>query len=201
MLTIITQTYTWSTTITTTTTVAATTTKTRKKYPTKNTDEKKFTFNIPLEKRESRELLERKKERKKDKKKNTPFPFYPPNHFSFWWNQRRFPTGFSFRASTIHESSRSFGFSTNRHTGLGKGAVFCFPPPLFIRRPSVAIPHGGEEKAKMYFSRTIRGNRKSSTPLKLPLLSLPARKCSLFKRYSARIGAGESVAIFVFTHR
>lgn len=200
MLTIITQTYTWPTTITTTTTTTAvTTTKTRKKYPTKNTDEKKFTFNIPLEKRESRELLQRKKERKT--KKNTPFPFYPPNHFSFWWNQRRFPTGFSFRASTIHESSRSFGFSTNRHTGLGEEAVFCFPPPLFIRRPSVAIPHGGEEKAKMYFSRTIRGNRKSSTPLELPLLSLPARKCSLFKRYSARIGAGESVAIFVFTHR
>lgn len=36
----------------------------------------------------------------------------------------------------------------------------------------------------MYFSRTIRGNRKSS-----PCNPLPAPKCPLFKRYSARIGA------------
>lgn len=201
MLTIIIQTYTWPTTITTTTTTAVTTTKTRKKYSTKNTDEKKFTFNIPLEKRESRELLERKKERKTKKKYSISLLSLEPLFILVE------PASFSYRILISRvNNTREFpqlrrGFSTNRHTGLGEGAVFCFPPPLFIRRPSVAIPHGGEEKAKMYFSRTIRGNRKSSTPLELPLLSLPARKCSLFKRYSARIGAGESVAIFVFTHR
>lgn len=69
-------------------------------------------------------------------------------------------------------STRFFDESTHG----GGGCFLPLLPYLFAGHPFPSHEEGG--KAKMYFSRTIRGNRKSSPP----------RKCSLFKRYSARIG-------------
>lgn len=119
------------------------------------------------------ELLEKEgeKEERKEEKKNPPFPFYPTFHFG--GTSVVFLPDSHF-ARQQYTSSRRFDAVFRRIDTRG-GGLFSAPPPLFIRRPSdtplnPAWERGGG-KAKMYFSRTIRGNRKSS-----PCNPLPAPK-------------------------
>lgn len=157
MLTIITQTYTWPTTITTTTT-AVTTTKTRKKYPTKNTDEKKFTFNIPLEKRESRELLERKKERKKDKKKILHFPFIPRTTFHFGGTSVVFlPDSHFARQQYTRVPAASTRFFHESTHGVRGGGCFLFPSsPIYSPTIRCHTTRRGGEGKNVFFENDSR---------------------------------------------
>lgn len=143
--------------------------------------EKKFTFNIPLEKQSSYKRGERKKERGE---KKSSISLLSPEPLFIWWNQRRFPTGFSFRASTIHEFPQvRRGFSTNRHTG--EGAVFCPSSPIYS--PAIRFhPTRREGRQKCIFRErfAVIGSHHPHENVRFLNVIRP-----------------ESVAVFVFAHR
>ena len=123
------------------------------------------------------------KERKKGGKKNPPFPFYPPNHFSFGGTSVVFLPDSHF-ARQQYTSSRRFD-AVFRRIDTGEGAVFCPSSPIYS--PAIRFhPTRREGRQKCIFRErfAVIGSHHPRENVRFLNVIRP-----------------ESVAVFVFAHR